>query len=604
VAEVETDDRPVLAPDVELVGEFQGTGFVEPQWLIRRGERFVQVTELLYRIAELADGRRTPDEIAEAVTDSTDWLVTPDNVRTLLASRLIPLGVIADDRSSADEAPAPERPRDTPSPLALSMRVKAIGPRAIEPVTRVLQYLFVPPIAVVTLVAAVAAHIWVYRVRGLTAAFIDALYTPSSLLIILLVILAAAVFHEFGHASALRYGGGRARAMGVGVYTVFPAFFTDVTESYRLGRWARVRTGLGGPYFHFLFALALIGVAVAFGYEFLLVAVLLINVEIARQFIPFVRLDGYWVLADLTGVPDFFSQIGPFLRSVLPRFAPTGPRLPPLKRWVKIAFGVYLAVTIPLLVALVVLLVRFLPRVMTVLWDAIATQFEFLRDALSARDAVAAATAGLELLILAVPVLGLAYLLYTLTWKPLRAAFRQPTPARQAIGLAGILAILLVVGFVWAPQLPIARGAAPAGVESFDVANNGHTRGAVAYPQSPPVGGPHSPVWQNCGFYSTPIANENGVHSLEHGAVWITYRPSLSRAQRDVLRRIARDSKYVLVTPYRGLPTAVVASSWGRQLRVASPADARLDRFVRAFRLDSRLPEAGGLCTGGKGNPE
>ena len=63
VAEVQTDERPALAPDVELVGEFQGTGFAEPQWLVRRGDRFVQLTELLYRIAEQADGRRTVEEI-------------------------------------------------------------------------------------------------------------------------------------------------------------------------------------------------------------------------------------------------------------------------------------------------------------------------------------------------------------------------------------------------------------------------------------------------------------------------------------------------------------------------------------------------------------
>jgi putative peptide zinc metalloprotease protein len=420
VAEVHTDERPALAPDVELVGEFQGTGFAEPQWLIRRGERFVQLTELLFRIAELADGRRTVDEIAAAVTESTEWLVTAENVRALLEARLVPLGVVA----SADvSAPAVPRPRSAPSPLALNMRVKAIGPRTIDPIARVLQYLFTPVVLVAALVLAVVAHVWVYRVRGLTGALLDMLYTPSSLLVVLGVVLLGAVVHEFGHASALRYGGGRARAIGAGVYMIFPAFFTDVTEGYRLGRWARVRTGLGGPYFHLLYALALIGVAVGFGYEFLLVAVLLVNVEIARQFIPFVRLDGYWVLADLTGVPDFFSQLGPFLRSLFPRLARSGLRLPPLKRWVKIVFAAYIVVTIPLLAFLLVVFVKFLPRVMTVIWDAVATQVHFLSSAFAAGDALGAATALVELAILAVPVLGIAYLIYGLTWKPAKAVW-------------------------------------------------------------------------------------------------------------------------------------------------------------------------------------
>jgi hypothetical protein len=484
------------------------------------------------------------------------------------------------------------------------MRVKAIGPRTIDPIARVLQHLFTPVVLVAALVLAIVAHVWVYRVRGLTGAFLDMLYTPSSLLVVLGLVLLGAVVHEFGHASALRYGGGRARAIGAGLYMIFPAFYTDVTEGYRLGRWARVRTGLGGPYFHLLYALALIGVAVAFGYEFLLIAVLLVNLEIARQFVPFVRLDGYWVLADLTGVPDFFSQLGPFLRSLFPRLARSGPRLPPLKRWVKIVFAAYVVVTIPLLAFLLVVFVKFLPRVMTVIWDAVATQVHFLSSAFAAGDAVGVATALVELAILALPVLGLAYLFYGLTWKPAKALWRQPTPARRALGVAGVLAAVVVVGFVWAPQLPFARGAAPAGVKSFDVDDNSHTRQPVSYPQNPPVGGVHAPVWQNCGFYSAPVANENAVHSLEHGAVWITYDPGLSRARIDALRDLARANTHVLVSPYAGLPTAIVASAWGRQLGVSSPEDARLERFVRAFRLSPRAPEAGGPCTGGKGRPE
>jgi putative peptide zinc metalloprotease protein len=590
--------KPKLASDVELVGEFEGTGFAERQWLVRRGDRFIQLTELLYQIAEKADGERDLDEIAAAVTDATEWIVTEDNVRELIGSRLVPLGVIDGNGAVTHER------RRGPEPvqaLALRMRVRVLGPRAIEPIARALQYFFAPPVVVAALALAAVGHYWMYRVHGLIGAFLDALYMPSSLLVILAVTLAAAVVHEFGHASALRYGGGRARGMGFGLYLVFPAFYTDVTEGYRLGRWARVRTGLGGPYFHLLFALALIGAAYAFGYGFLLLAVLLINIEIIRQFIPFVRLDGYWVLADLTGVPDFFSQIGPFLRSLSPRLA-RGIRLPRLKRWVQVVFLTYIVVTIPLLAALVVLIVKFLPRVMTMMWDAVVTQVSFLRDAAAAGDSIGVATAAVQLAILMLPVLGLALLLYTLTWKPLRSAWTQPTPRRRALALAVVATVLGVVGFLWYPQLPSSANAAPAGVETFDVDARTHTTAPVAYPQSPPVGGRHAPIWQNCGFYAAPIPDENGVHSIEHGAVWITYQPGLPGSQLDRLRALARE-EYVLVSPYPGLTTSVVASSWGRQLRVASAQDARLPRFVGAFRLSSEAPEAGGPCTGGRGTP-
>jgi putative peptide zinc metalloprotease protein len=327
--QVEVPERPALASGVELVGELQGTGFVERQWLVRRGDRFVQLTELLYRVAEKVNGERTLDEIAAEVTESSEWLATGENVRQVVGM-LIPLGIV--DAGAASSAVAKAiRDRETrPSPLGLGLRMRVVGPRLIDPIASVLRYLFAPPLATAALVAALLAHVWMYYERGLTGAFIDALYTPSFLLVVLVIVLGAAVFHEFGHAAALRYGGGRARGMGVGLYLVFPAFYTDVSDCYRLGRWARVRTGLGGAYFHLLFAAGLIGVAIASGYEFLLIAVLLINVEIARQFIPFARLDGYWVLADLTGVPDFFSQIGPFLRRRFPRLGATGARQPRL----------------------------------------------------------------------------------------------------------------------------------------------------------------------------------------------------------------------------------------------------------------------------------
>jgi putative peptide zinc metalloprotease protein len=593
--------RPARASDVELVGEFQGSGFAERQWLIKRGDRFVQLTELLYRIVEYADGVRTLQEIADSVTESTEWLVTPENVRDLIEARLIPLGVITGGGRSLAQPVAQKADR---SPFALGMRTQALGPAAIEPAAKVLQYLFTPPLAAAAFLSAIAAHVWLYSSHGLTGAFLDALYTPSSLLVILGTVLLAAVVHEFGHASALRYGGGRARGMGFGLYMIFPAFYTDVTESYRLSRWARVRTGLGGPYFHLLFAAVLIGAALASGYEFLLVAVLLINFEIFRQFIPFVRLDGYWVLADITGVPDFLSQVGPFVRSLFPRLAAGGTRLPRLKPWVKFVFMAYLALTIPVLLALLVLLVLFLPRLMTLLWDALATQIAFLSNAFDAHDAVGAATALLELAILMLPVLGLGYLLFTLTLKPLRAVSRQPTWPRRGLGLAALAATIGMIGVLWAPQLPFASDAAPAGVKSFGPQKTTHTQAAVAYAQHPPVGGPHAPVWQNCGFYAQPIADENAVHSLEHGAVWIAYRPNLATSDLNVLRRMAQAQTHVLVSPYPNLPTPVVATAWGRQLYVGSTADARLDRFVNSFRLSKDAPESGGPCSGGVGLPK
>jgi len=354
-------ERPALAPKVQLIGEMPGLGFKDRQWLIQRDSRFIQVTELLYRVAEQANGERTLEEIAEGVTGSTDWIVSADDVRQLIRAKLIPCGLItAADGSVASRDGAAGRDH-VHSPLAVNMRMKAVSPRVIAPITKILQVLYAPPILIVTLVAIAIAHAWLYRVHGVLQSIQDVLNTPGGLLLVLLIVILAGIFHEFGHASALRYGGGEVRGMGAGLYLIWPAFYTDVTENYRLGRWARLRTDLGGVYFHLIFALGLIALSVAFGKELFLFAVLLINLEVVRQFIPLVRLDGYWMLADLTGIPDFFSQMGPFLRSILPLPGLKGDKLPDLKPWVKAVFVVYILATVPLLAYFFFLMVAGLP---------------------------------------------------------------------------------------------------------------------------------------------------------------------------------------------------------------------------------------------------
>ena len=142
-----------------------------------------------------------------------------------------------------------------------------------------------------------------------------------------------------------------------------------------------------------------------------------------------------------------------------------------------------------------------------------------------------------------------------------------------------------------------------AGVESFTGLTQNHVDTPVDYPQSPPVGGDHSPKWQNCGVYDAPVKNENAVHSLEHGAVWLAYRPDLAANQVDRIRTLARQHTHVLVSPYEGLKEAVVATAWGKQLRLDSVTDARLAAFVTTFEEGPQTPELGTTCSGAIGQP-
>src|SRR5439155_2069359 len=128
---VEVPERPAFAPNVELVGEMPETGFTQRQWLLQRDGKFLQVTELLYRVAEQINGERTLEEIAEGVTASTEWLVTADNVRQLIQAKLSPLGLIATADGSAISGSRVSCEQRAPSPLAVNMRTRVIGPHII-----------------------------------------------------------------------------------------------------------------------------------------------------------------------------------------------------------------------------------------------------------------------------------------------------------------------------------------------------------------------------------------------------------------------------------------------------------------------------------------
>jgi len=141
------------------------------------------------------------------------------------------------------------------------------------------------------------------------------------------------------------------------------------------------------------------------------------------------------------------------------------------------------------------------------------------------------------------------------------------------------------------------------GVTTYSNLGRDHVNDAVSYDQTPPVGGPHSPVWQNCGVYTESIANENGAHTLEHGAVWITYQPDLPASDVQALQALTRQSGFRLLSPHPDLPSPIVISAWGYQLQLEKADDPRLKDFIEQYELNPQGPEPGAPCTGGLGQP-
>jgi Protein of unknown function (DUF3105) len=133
-----------------------------------------------------------------------------------------------------------------------------------------------------------------------------------------------------------------------------------------------------------------------------------------------------------------------------------------------------------------------------------------------------------------------------------------------------------------------------------DFPSRNHSSTNVAYPDSPPFGGDHDPTWADCNgtVYPSAIRNENAVHMLEHGAIWITYKPDLAADQLDALKKKVDGVGYMALSPYPGLKSNVSLQAWGHQLFVDSATDPRVDEFINDLRLNSVVtPEFGVSCS-------
>src|SRR5438309_2944211 len=308
---------PRLAEGIQFLGEYRGSGTVQSQHLLRRRDGgVVAVSRLLYLVASAVDGRQTLDEIAARVTPQVGRMVSAGNVAYLVEHKLRPLGVMEGE-------PGLSRAGTRPI-LGLSSRRAVVPNRCVRLISGKLCFLFIPVVVGAVLAAFAAMDTLVLAGWGPAFALKEVLRRPSLLVLICLLTIVAACFHELGHATAGRYGGADPGVIGVGIYLIWPAFFSDLTDSYRLSRRGRLRADLGGVYFNAVFMLLAGGLFALTGFRWLLLLIVFQHAVVAQQFLPFLRLDGYYVVSDLAGVPDLFGRIGPILSSLLPGHKP-GP---------------------------------------------------------------------------------------------------------------------------------------------------------------------------------------------------------------------------------------------------------------------------------------
>jgi len=438
---------PRLADGVELLGEYRNSGYRQPPSLVRRPDgQVIQMSGLLYQVTSRIDGIRSPEAIADAVSAALGRSLGADQVRLLINAKLLPLGIVSGEAALA--APPVANPL-----LALRARGTLLPEWAANVAGVTLRPLFRRPVVLAVVASVLALDYWLFVIHGLGAGVEQVLRNPVDLLVVLGLTVVSAVFHECGHATGCRYGGARPGRIGVGIYLVWPSFFTNVTDSYRLSRAGRLRTDLGGLYFNLIFMLALAGLYAGTSAEVLLLVIAITHLEMLEQLLPFVRFDGYFILSDIVGVPDLFARVAPILRSAVSR-GHRDPRVTGLRRYARIVVTGWVVCVIPLLaVGLGYLLLR-LPQINRALWLAGSRQAHLMVVHLAHHSFALAALDVVSIALVALSVAGSLYILTGLARQLGTAGLRWSAgrPGRRLLASAAGLAGLAALALFWGAQ--------------------------------------------------------------------------------------------------------------------------------------------------------
>lgn len=404
-----TEPRWRRARGLEFLGPVQGSGLKDPAFLVRReDDQVVQLSELLHLVLRSVDPPRPAAEVADDVSAAYGLTLTVDGLAHLVTTRLEPLGLVLPDEASEPARPLRARPL-----LALTAKGTLIPAHLTGRLAGVLAPLFWGPLVLAALAALVVADVALLAGGGFWAAVTELFATPTIALLIYALLTVSAMVHELGHAAACRYSGARPGEIGFGLYLVFPAFYTDVTDSYRIGRSGRVRTDLGGLYFNVLTVLALAAGYLATGSAVLLLTVVVLQLQMLQQLIPVVRFDGYYVLSDLAGVPDLFARVGPVLRSLRPGHL-DDPRVRELRPRSRRFVTGWVLVVVPLLTAAFAWFLWSLPEFIARGRDGVRLQQVVFDVAWEHRDWAALVLAVVSIALLLLPLVGAALALWRL----------------------------------------------------------------------------------------------------------------------------------------------------------------------------------------------
>ena len=447
---------PLRAAGLQLLGPYEGSGFKDEHFLVSRSDgQVVHLSALLYHVlAELGPGR-TAQDIARAVSGRVGKTLTPDGVRFLLEKKLAPGGLVDAEPASpesrtpaggttaakpagpsgssakaAQAAPAAKSAKAAKAAkanplLALRLHKTLLSARATNVAARGLTFLFAP-VAVALMLSALLVTDGLLVVGGAAETGLLAVVTdPLSMLAVLGMLLGGTLFHEFGHAAGCRYGGGRPGVIGVGVYVILPAFYTNVTDAYRLDRAGRLRTDLGGIYFNAIAALGF-GDRISDDRVGSTPAGRLADASRGIAAVP---------AADPLG--RVFHPRRPGGRTGPVRPDPSGagqpaalaegdPRVRELRPRVRVVISAWVLVVVPVLGAAMVYLIVQTPAIIGSAVTSVQFQWTVLLDSIAAGAWATVILAGFSILLLVVPIAGLTVFLGRLTVQILGLTVKLP----------------------------------------------------------------------------------------------------------------------------------------------------------------------------------
>ena len=397
--------------------------------------RHFQVNEKLYHILDALHNPLTLPALATAFQQRSGQTIALDQLQQL-ATQLVEQGVVMEAGQATVE---PAKVAETPSAyLGLHYRRDLLSPAVLAPFARLLQGFFNRGVATILVALIVVAHILAYREMGFPPNLdMKAISWPLLYTVILISIL----FHELGHLAACHRWNCPHGPLGFGLYFFNPVFYVDVTAAWRLTRQQRAIVDIGGIYIQLLFApIALVLFWMTNDPTYLMI-IAVIDLVLIGNLEPFMKLDGYWLLSDMTGVPNLHARTGEAAKHFLTwtlwklgwrKVAPTPSAFSQWSGLVRTVLFVYIGLSIALWPVLIVaMLPMMFDAVMTypALWQS---AFSALVEAGTNGDMGAAFTALSDLFIPSLTVLNTAFL-FKIAWN--RNRQNRQTKARQTMQL-------------------------------------------------------------------------------------------------------------------------------------------------------------------------